>query len=373
MGYNSLFGSHYDKYVIIYESYTPAAPNADAFNVTKLAAKCVPYPDGAGLSANHLFNPMSEFVHHDESHLDEHFNAFKDTHDKKYEHEMEEEIRKNHFRQNLRFINSQNRRNLSYSLAVNHFADHSKDELRMMLGKRASKYAIHHGKPFPREQFPKYLPEYVDWRLAGAVTPVKDQAICGSCWSFGSVAHIEGQYFLKTKKLVRFSEQQLVDCSWNEGNGACDGGEDYQAYNYIMQYGLASDDQYGPYKGIDGKCHDNDIAHKQIPGLKGYHNVTGMDDLLTAIANVGPISVGIEVIESMVFYSNGIYKDADCKSGREFLNHAVLAVGFGDIQGEGYILIKNSWSTYWGNDGYMLMAQKDNMCGVATAASYVEL
>jgi hypothetical protein len=83
--------------------------------------------------------------------------------------------------------------------------------------------------------------------LTGAVTPVKDQAVCGSCWSFGTTGTVEGAHFLKTGELVRLSQQALMDCSWGEGNNACDGGEDFRAYQWIMKHGLPSEREYGPY------------------------------------------------------------------------------------------------------------------------------
>jgi len=372
MGYDSLLGSHYDKYEVIYTSYKPGAPNADTFDIKKAAPQgCVPFPDGAGYL---LLNPMKEFVHHDESHMEAHFENFKTTHGRQYGHMAEHEERKNNFRQNLRYIHSVNRQNRTYALKMNHMGDWHDHEFKTIKGKRYTP-GYNGGKPFPNHlYYNRGLPEFVDWRLEGAVTPVKDQAICGSCWSFGTVAHLEGQYFKATGQLVKFAEQQLVDCSWNSGNGACNGGEDFRAYDYISQYGLATDEQYGPYLGIDGKCHDSDIAEKPIKGLKGFVNVTGVEDLRKAVAMIGPISVGIDAAhKSLTFYSHGVYSDKDCRNDPEGLDHAVLAVGYGTLHGEPYWLVKNSWSTYWGNDGYVLFSQKDNMCGVATAATYAEI
>merc|ERR1711962_1181280 len=99
-------------------------------------------------------------------------------------------------------------------------------------------------------------PEELDWRLYGAVSQVKDQASCGSCWSFGTVGTLEGALFLKTGTMTRLSQQALVDCSWGFGNNGCDGGEDFRSYQWIMKHGgIPTEDSYGNYLGIDGFCH----------------------------------------------------------------------------------------------------------------------
>nr|ALC78846.1 peptidase C1A cysteine proteinase-1 [Dermanyssus gallinae] len=374
MGYDSLLGSHFDKYEVVYTDYTPGPVEDDLFQVkTVIDKECTSFPSPPGVSTTHLFNPMAEFIDEKDSHVHEHFEHFKSTHGKAYGHQAEEIIRKDNFRHNQRFVNSMNRRNLSYALKLNHRADWSQDEFRLLRGRLQFTSQKSMAREFPKEQYSDRVePDYVDWRLEGAVTPVKDQAVCGSCWSFGTVGHIEGAYFRKFGELVRFSEQQLVDCSWNAGNDACDGGLDFIAYHYIQKYGLASNDQYGPYRGIDGKCKDLEISNKPISTLKGYRNVTTVEDLRKALAFVGPISVSIDASRpSLSFYSHGVYSDPDCSSTE--LDHSVLAVGYGTLHGEPYWLIKNSWSTYWGNDGYILISQKNNMCGVASQATYVEL
>jgi C1A family cysteine protease len=93
-----------------------------------------------------------------------------------------------------------------------------------------------------------------------------------------------------------------------------------------------------------------------------------------AIYNHGPISVAIDASHlSFAFYSNGVYFEPECGNAPQDLDHQVLAVGYGVLDGSAYILVKNSWSTHWGNDGYILMSQKDNNCGIATDASYADV
>jgi C1A family cysteine protease len=121
----------------------------------------------------------------------------------------------------------------------------------------------------------------------------------------------------------------------------------------------------------DGMCHANSTQSKV--NLSGYVNVTVGSEpaLMDALANIGPISVAIDASQpSFSFYSDGVYYDANCGNTPDALDHAVLAVGYGTLNGEDYWIVKNSWSTHYGDNGYVLMSRKDNNCGVATAATY---
>ncbi|XP_067679038.1 digestive cysteine proteinase 1-like [Haliotis asinina] len=374
MGYDSLLGSHYDKYVLDYNSYNGGQSIPESNFETPKNMSCGGFP-GPGVSHHLNMNPMKEFIHNEDSHTDVMFDNFKRTHKKRYLSDKEHAQRTHLFRQNLRFIYSKNRDNLSYRLAVNHMADRSNEELKLMNGYRYT-HGDHGGLPFDKTKYNlKDMPDQIDWRLYGAVTPVKDQAVCGSCWSFGTTGTIEGANFLKTGNLVRLSQQELMDCSWGEGNNACDGGEDFRSYMYIMKTGgLTSEEQYGPYLGADGTCHAKKVS--PVVQLSGYVNVTPYDQeaLRVAIANEGPISVSIDAShKSLSFYANGVYYEPACGSDPDSLDHSVLAVGYGVMNNQAYWLIKNSWSTYWGNDGYFLIAQKDNNCGVATAPTFVNI
>lgn len=371
-GYNSLLGSHYDHYYLDYTSFTAEKPNEDAFMIDSEVGECHGFP-GPGVDHIYTFNPMREFAHDHTKHVDDTFDSFIRHHKKGYKNATEQEQRKDIFRQNMRFIHSKNRAGLTYKLAPNHMADRSSDEIKYMRGKLHST-GYNGGSSFHYTKTDvENLPDQMDWRLYGAVTPVKDQSVCGSCWSFGTVGTIEGALFLKTGKLTPLSQQALVDCSWGFGNNGCDGGEDFRVYQWMMKHGgIPSDESYGPYLGADGYCHiDNSSL---VASIKGYVNVTSgdIDALRVAIFKHGPISVAIDAAHrAFSFYANGVYYNPECGSGEDSLDHAVLAVGYGILKGEPYWLIKNSWSTYWGNAGYVLMSQKDNNCGVATSPTYV--
>ncbi|XP_012224399.2 digestive cysteine proteinase 1 [Linepithema humile] len=374
-GFNSLLGSHYDHYYLEYDWYSYEQPSDDVFKIAENAT-CVSFP-GPGENHIYTFNPMYEFIHHDEDHLHEAFDKFKKTHQREYKDILDDVRRKNLFRQNIRFIHSTNRANLGYQLEVNHLADRNDLELKALRGKQYTP-GYNGGAPFPHDidKEIKNVPDSIDWRLYGAVTPVKDQSVCGSCWSFGSTGAVEGAYFMKYKKLVRLSQQALIDCSWGFGNNGCDGGEDFRSYQWIMKHGgLPTEDDYGGYLGQDGYCHINNNLTLTAK-ITGYVNVTpnNVNALKIAIAEHGPISIAIDArLKTFSFYANGVYYDPTCGNTEDKLDHAVLAVGYGTLNGKDYWLVKNSWSNYWGNDGYVLIAQKNDNCGVLLAPTYVTM
>ncbi|XP_033013777.1 digestive cysteine proteinase 1-like [Lacerta agilis] len=370
-GFNTLLGSHYDKYEIDYTDFSNSFP-ASVFDLKPNETKLCDELPGDSSEHHIMANPMADFVGGEEDRAHQVFHQYRKRFGKTYDDEREMEHRKHTFTHNMRFVHSKNRANLSYKLALNHLADLTEDEIAVMRGKLKTT-APNNGLPFPEEMYVGLiLPESLDWRLYGAVTPVKDQAVCGSCWSFSSTGALEGALFLKTGQLIPLSQQILIDCSWGFGNYACDGGEEFQAFEWVMKHGgIASTESYGPYKGQNGYCHSNET---QLVGkLKGYVNVTSGNRtaLKAAIYKHGPVSVSIDASHrSFSFYSSGVYYEPKCANKRGQLDHAVLAVGYGVLQGELYWLVKNSWSTYWGNDGYILMSMKDNNCGVATDATF---
>ena len=364
MGYNVVLHSHYDEYIYDYYSVEYERPAPEDFEEPEKQWTCIDFPGPGSVVGDSHKLVSSRFPKTTTAE----FKEFMKENGLCY-NDVEYQQRKANFLNNKAYIEKVNSENRSYKLKLNHLADRSDEELRTLTGLKRSAhkdYAKHTHKMSNMKK-----PESIDWRELGAVTDVKDQCMCGSCWTFGTTGVLEGQYFRKYGKLVKFSEQNLVDCSWNFGNDGCNGGEDFRAYGWMMHNGgLMLDEDYGHYLGIDGWCHFNKTA--AAVKITNYVLTTpgSVEELEDAVATVGPISVGVAVNKNFLFYASGVFDDAECSSAVEDQAHAVLAVGYGTEDGKDYWLIKNSWSTHWGDEGYIKIARKGNICGVATSPSY---
>ena len=285
---------------------------------------------------------------------------------------QEEPHRYSIYRETLRFIDETNSKNLTFQVGVNQFADLTDAEFKQYyLGfSYESKPEKSSGSTFLPANF-AVLPEEVDWRTKGYVTPIKNQGMCGSCWSFSATGSLEGQHFKKTGKLVSLSEQNLVDCSTKEGNHGCKGGLMDFAFNYVQKNGGIDTEASYPYTARDGTCKFKESSVGAT--CSGHVDVTpkrSEEALQKAVAEIGPISVAIDA-SSRYFrtYKSGVLIDRACSSVR--LDHGVLAIGYGTLDGQAYWLVKNSWGTSWGDEGFIKMARNhDNMCGIADDASY---
>jgi cathepsin H len=208
-------------------------------------------------------------------------------------------------------------------------------------------------------------------RIASTPTQVKNQAHCGSCWTFSTSGCLESHVYLKTGHMPNISEQQLVDCAGAFNNNGCNGGLPSQAYEYIMYAGgIDSEDAY-PYEAKTGPA----CMYKQggtVAKVIGVVNITqgDEDELVDAVGTVGPVSIAFQVSEDFRFYNGGVY-DGVCKDKPEDVNHAVVAVGFGTTDdGEPFWTVRNSWGAGWGEAGHFRIARGVNKCGIVDCASY---
>lgn len=317
----------------------------------------------------------------------EEWKTFKLSHSKNYDNDVEEKFRMKIYMENKHKIAKHNQKYaqglVSYKLGLNKYADLLHNEFAsIMNGFNRSNTHTSPGLNAIREEkgvsfispANVKLPKLVDWREAGAVTPVKDQGHCGSCWSFSATGALEGQHFRKTGVLISLSEQNLVDCSTSYGNNGCNGGLMDNAFSYIKDNGGIDTEMAYPYEGIDDSCHFDKA--KVGATDRGFVDIPQGDEikLMEAIATIGPVSVAIDAShESFQFYNEGVYNEPTCDP--ENLDHGVLAVGYGtEEDGTDYWLVKNSWGTTWGDKGYIKMARnKANQCGIATSASYPQV
>ncbi|KAG4933030.1 hypothetical protein JHK87_047032 [Glycine soja] len=287
----------------------------------------------------------------------------------------EKHNRFNVFKGNVMHVHSSNKMDKPYKLKLNRFADMTNHEFRSIYaGSKVNHHRMFRGTPRGNGTFMYQnvdrVPSSVDWRKKGAVTDVKDQGQCGSCWAFSTIVAVEGINQIKTQKLVPLSEQELVDCDTTQNQG-CNGGLMESAFEFIKQYGITTASNY-PYEAKDGTC-DASKVNEPAVSIDGHENVPVNNEaaLLKAVAHQ-PVSVAIEAGGiDFQFYSEGVFT-GNCGTA---LDHGVAIVGYGTTQdGTKYWTVKNSWGSEWGEKGYIRMKRsisvKKGLCGIAMEASY---
>jgi len=276
--------------------------------------------------------------------------------------------RYNAFKWNMDYVEQWNSKGSETVLGMTNMADLTNEEYqKIYLGAKRDLSATYVSLNEP----PTTTADTVDWRTSGAVTGVKNQGQCGSCWSFGSTGTIEGAYKIKTGKLVSLSEQNLMDCSVSYGNQGCNGGLGANALRYVAaNKGIDTESAY-PYTAKQGTCRYS--AANIGATITSYKAVgAGSESSLVTALNSQPVDVAIDASRnSFQLYKSGIYYESACSSSR--LDHEVLAVGYGSNGGTNgdYYIVKNSWGTSWGTAGYIQMSRnRNNNCGIATDAVY---
>nr|BAN39478.1 cysteine proteinase 2 [Entamoeba histolytica] len=270
------------------------------------------------------------------------------------------------FNMNAKFVDSFNKIG-SFKLSVDGpFAAMTNEEYRTLL--KSKRTTEENGQV-------KYLniqaPESVDWRKEGKVTPIRDQAQCGSCYTFGSLAALEGRLLVEKggdANTLDLSEEHMVQCTRDNGNNGCNGGLGSNVYDYIIEHGVAKESDY-PYTGSDSTCKTN---VKSFAKITGYTKVPRNNEAeLKAALSQGLVDVSIDASSAKFqLYKSGAYTDTKCKNNYFALNHEVCAVGYGVVDGKECWIVRNSWGTGWGDKGYINMVIEGNTCGVATDPLY---
>jgi C1A family cysteine protease len=277
------------------------------------------------------------------------------------------------FTDNVQFIDKHNSDfTQNFTLGINQFTDMTVQEFksRNNLGLlKLSSFC---------EQYKKdsTIPtDSIDWRKNGAVSSVKDQGQCGSCWSFSSTGAIEGAWYLKKGELFNLSEQQLVDCAngMQYRSHGCNGGQMDGAFQYVMLNGQCSDSDYPYESGVTKEAGDCDICDPVVYLSTCYDVPPNDQNILKQAVFKQPVAIAIEA-DTMYFqsYKSGVLDSSECGTN---LDHGVLIVGYGEENGQKFWLVKNSWSESWGEDGYVKISRSDSsndpgICGIAMQPSF---
>jgi KDEL-tailed cysteine endopeptidase len=317
-----------------------------------------------------------------ESFILDHFTQFQERFHKQYNNIDIMRGRFNIFKTNWLEIHKHNSDSTqNFTKGINQFSDLTPDEFNKNhlggISVERRLVGLYGCGSFATTQDTYNLPEEIDWRKEDAVTPVKDQGQCGSCWAFSATGAMEGAWAIATGELLSLSEEQLTDCAtgFKYGSYGCDGGQMDGAFKYVIENGVTSEAQYSytAGNGITDTCQENDFI-SAVTFTKCFDVVPNDQVSLKAAVAKQPVSIAIEA-DSRYFqsYSSGIITSSDCGTN---LDHGVLIVGYGEENGQKYWLVKNSWSPTWGDEGYVKIARTDSqndkgICGIASQPSYI--
>jgi len=306
------------------------------------------------------------------------FEDFKKKFERQYSGHDEESYRRTVFHKNLDWINTENAKGHSYTVGVTQFADLTFSEFR-------SRYLTGYKPKLQNVTLFRAVADFVpadsvDWTTKGAVTPVKNQAHCGSCWSFSTTGALEGAMKIAGHPLVSLSEQNILDC--DTGGNKCQGGSMAQAFGWVAKNGICSeaDDAYKCADQNSAECKESTCSKSSgtcakalKPGdVTGHTMVDSTENALEAAVTKQPVSIAIEADQpAFQHYTGGVLTDEACG---ENLDHGVLLVGYGSEDGKKYWKVKNSWGPTWGDNGYIKIekgsSQDGGECGVRKGAVF---
>jgi len=307
------------------------------------------------------------------------FSNFQERFNKRYATLQELETRFAIFKKNLITIIQHNADlTQNFTMGVNQFTDLTPEEFKINIVKFSQPLQL---GSYGCQSFistASGAPSSLDWRTKGAVTSVKDQGQCGSCWTFSATGAIEGAWSLAKGQLINFSEQELVDCATGVtyGSHGCNGGQMDGAFKFVMTNGQCTDSSYPYTSGVtktSGTCQKcSAVAH-----ISSCYDVKPNDQVsLKGAITKQPVSIALSAdTKSFQFYKSGVLTATDCYTQ---LNHGVLAAGYGEENGLKYWLVKNSWGTSWGDQGYIKILRSDStndpgICGIAMQPSFPQV
>jgi len=309
------------------------------------------------------------------------FKQFKAKYSKVYDTPAEERLRYGVFLRNLAEVEAHNsKEGSSYSRGINEWSDLTQAEWSdIYLG--GYKHIATHSPAREDSEVPSVedLPASKDWRDEGVVTPVKNQGQCGSCWAFGTTEQIESYTAIASKELVQLSAQQVTSCTPNPltcgGTGGCMGSTPPLGYNYVQLFGQTAEEDY-PYQS--GTTTNTEDCLYDLSTITPVASITGYDNLppnnqaaiMNHIATVGPLAISVAA-NTFKDYHGGVFDGCDYDENIQ-LNHSVQLVGYGSEEGVDYWIVRNSWGTGWGEDGYIRMLREDAesvRCGTDTTTS----
>jgi len=281
--------------------------------------------------------------------------------DKEYSHE-EFFARYNTFKSWVDFVGAHNAANASWTAGLNQFSDLTPAEFQAKMLSGLATTAMDLVTLPESEENAELPPSDIDWRSKGAVTPVKNQGQCGSCWAFSAIGMVEGWSAVTSGTLNNLSEQQLVDCAGSYGNQGCNGGWHDKAVDYLASSGGSCVQTDYPYTARGGQC-----KKTCTPKVKPNASQMGTTEQALSDALVRwPVGVAVDASGGFQSYHSGVF-NGPCGQN---LNHAILAVGY--VSSPSYWIVKNSWGTTWGASGYINMATGKNLCGVNKHTAWVK-